>query len=190
MDKSKYLSLLGLSGSPSVDEIRKAYRKKARLYHPDLNHSDEAPEKFIQVTEAYEFLTHHSAVSNAESDRRQEIYQEWVKYRQQQARERAEKYSRVNYSQFKSSGYYKASATADKSRIIYNLVISLFIIVAAIYGYIYRLGMVKEGYEKPTLAGFISLLVVGLVFMSVSLLYLAAYIQIHKERRNLENEKD
>lgn len=190
MDKSKYLLLLGLSGSPSLDDIRKAYRVKARLYHPDMNHSADATAKFIEVTEAYEYLTHHSGVSKEVSDRRQEVYQEWVKFRQQQARERAKKYAGVKYSQFKSSGYYKASAIADKSRIIYNLIISLFIIAGAIYGYIYRLGMVDEGYEEPTISGFISLLIIGFIFMSVSLLYLAAYIQIHKERRNIRNEKN
>ncbi|MEZ5000683.1 MAG: DnaJ domain-containing protein [Bacteroidales bacterium] len=190
MDKSRYLSLLGLKGSPTLDEIRRAYRRKARLFHPDLNHSPDASARFIEVTEAYEYLTHHQEEKEAEYDRRQEAYQEWVNYRQKQARERAEKYARVKYSQFKSSGYYKASATVEKSRIIYNLAISVFIIIAAVYGYIYRLGMVDEGFEKPTIAGFISLLVIGFLFMSVSILYLAAYIQIHKARRNLGNEKN
>jgi curved DNA-binding protein len=51
-----YYEILGVSRTASGDEIKKAYRKLARQYHPDVNKSAEAEEKFKQVGEAYEVL--------------------------------------------------------------------------------------------------------------------------------------
>lgn len=48
--------MLGVSKSASKDEIKSAYRKLAKQYHPDINKSPDAPEKFKEATEAYEVL--------------------------------------------------------------------------------------------------------------------------------------
>ncbi len=52
-----YYELLGLSRSADVKEIKKAYRKLARKYHPDVNPGDkESERKFKEIGEAYEVL--------------------------------------------------------------------------------------------------------------------------------------
>lgn len=52
-----YYSVLGLDKSASADEVKKAYRKLARKYHPDVNpDNEEAKRKFQQVNEANEVL--------------------------------------------------------------------------------------------------------------------------------------
>jgi DnaJ-class molecular chaperone len=56
MTLNDYYEILGLPVNSSVDEIKQAYRKKARLYHPDINPSPDAKDLFINITEAYEFL--------------------------------------------------------------------------------------------------------------------------------------
>ena len=56
--KQDYYELLGVSRKAAQKEIRQAYRKLARKYHPDLNPGDKSSEeKFKQVQEAYDVLS-------------------------------------------------------------------------------------------------------------------------------------
>jgi len=51
-----YYEILGVPRTASQDDVKKAYRKLARKYHPDVAKVADAEEKFKQVTEAYEVL--------------------------------------------------------------------------------------------------------------------------------------
>jgi len=56
MSKSLY-ETLGVSENASADEIKKAYRKLARKYHPDINKDESAVDKFKEINAAYEVLS-------------------------------------------------------------------------------------------------------------------------------------
>lgn len=54
--KRDYYEVLGLQKGASKDEIKSAYRKLAKQYHPDNNKAPDAADKFKEITEAYEVL--------------------------------------------------------------------------------------------------------------------------------------
>lgn len=56
--KRDYYDLLGISKNATITQIKLAYRKLAKKYHPDRNKMDpKAKEKFIELQEAYEVLS-------------------------------------------------------------------------------------------------------------------------------------
>ena len=56
MKYKDYYDVMGVSRDASQDEIKKAYRKLARKYHPDVSESDDAGERFKELGEAYAVL--------------------------------------------------------------------------------------------------------------------------------------
>jgi len=57
MAKRDYYEVLGVSRDATAAQIKSAYRKLARKYHPDVNKSPDAQNKFTEATEAYEVLS-------------------------------------------------------------------------------------------------------------------------------------
>jgi molecular chaperone DnaJ len=57
MSKRDYYEILGVDKNASKDEVKKAYRKLARKYHPDVNKEADASDKFKEATEAFEVLS-------------------------------------------------------------------------------------------------------------------------------------
>lgn len=84
-----YYSILGVDKKASEEDIKKAYRKLARKYHPDLNPNDkEAKAKFQQINEANEVL------SNPENRKKYDEYGEHWKHAEQyeQAKQAQQQY--------------------------------------------------------------------------------------------------
>jgi DnaJ-class molecular chaperone with C-terminal Zn finger domain len=55
--KRDYYEVLGVQRNASPDEIKKAFRRLARLYHPDVNKEPDAEARFKEINEAYEVLS-------------------------------------------------------------------------------------------------------------------------------------
>ena len=183
MTLSEYYQILGLPHNSSVNDIKKAYRNKARLYHPDINPSPDARDKFILVTEAYEFLiANHDKMSHNEESYQQAM-ENWRKYRQDRSNQRAQVYARASYIRFKKTKFYKTTRIFDGTTIIFSLILSIVMVVYIVAGYIYRIIHPLPKPYQPSIFTFILLLLVGVGFVVVSLIYLKAYIETSQKHR-------
>ena len=57
MTQRDYYEVLGVPRSASSEDLKQAFRKLARQYHPDVNKSEDAEERFKEINEAYEVLS-------------------------------------------------------------------------------------------------------------------------------------
>ncbi len=122
-----YYHILGITERATIDQIKKAYRRKAFQLHPDRNKSANAQEEFILLNEAYEYLlktqgTHFDPVKRAqEQTQKKAAYQRyWEEKEREEARARAQKYAQMKYEAYLKSDIYKTTEAI-------NIVVDLFI---------------------------------------------------------------
>ncbi|WP_308992862.1 J domain-containing protein [Mariniflexile litorale] len=97
-----YYKILGISKSATESDIKKAYRKLARKYHPDLNPNDKiAEQKFKEINEANEVLSH--AENRKKYDEYGEHWQHAEDY--EKAKQQQTQYSQQQTSQGDFRGY-------------------------------------------------------------------------------------
>lgn len=102
MDFIDYYHVLGINKNATEEEIKKAYRKLARKYHPDLNPNDkEANKKFQQINEANEVL------SDPEKRKKYDQYGKDWKHAEEfeKARQEQQRWSRTGTGQEGFSGF-------------------------------------------------------------------------------------
>jgi len=183
MTLTDYYEILGLPVNSSLEEIKKAYRKKARLYHPDINPESDAKDHFITATEAYEFLIAYHESILTEEQAYQQAMEDWRKYRQDRSRKRANAYARTSYSNFKQTKLYKTTRIFDGTTIFFSFIVSIIVLVYTVYGYAFRLKHPITGLDKPSIFAFVMLLILGIVFFVISFIYLRAYQTTAKKRK-------
>lgn len=88
--QNKYLEILELEPGASTTDIKAAYRRLSKKYHPDISRDADARERFIQINEAYRFLTRVGPHPDQQEvaydyDPHAEVFDQW----RQQARDYA-----------------------------------------------------------------------------------------------------
>ncbi len=98
MLRSKYYNILGLSTTASHQEVKKQYRKLVMQYHPDVNASADAQERFIQISEAYDIIINNKIPKDKKSltpeekkkDREERMKTARKRFKEQELREKRE----------------------------------------------------------------------------------------------------
>jgi hypothetical protein len=181
MTISDYYKILGLHPGCNVDEIKKAYRKKAREFHPDINPSPSAKDMFISITEAYEFLITYSQRVTSNDEAYNRAMDDWRKYRQARSRYRAKVYAQTSYVRFRNTKFYKTTRIFDATTIIFSLIVAIMVLVISIAGYFYRIHHPIPGLEKPSVWILVSFILLGMVLFIISFIHLKAYTETSKK---------
>lgn len=125
-----YYQLLGIADQASVDEIKKAFRVKAKQYHPDNNPSADAKQQFIQIHEAYEVLLHHK--TNLSYNTVKEKYQRSKTSEDEilrAAKTRAETFASNSYKSYKNTGYYTKSKQVKEATYFVELMFYFVVVI-------------------------------------------------------------
>lgn len=127
---NNYSSVLGVPATAKVSEIKKAYRKKAKEFHPDFNKSPNAQEQFIAVTEAYEFLLDYQENKQTSSN----SFDGSI-VTDEQRKERVRNYAKMRYKEFESSELFQATSPFDiLFTTIYSAFFLMLLIVIPLFG--------------------------------------------------------
>ncbi len=133
---TNYYQILGITPQATIEQIKKAYRKKAFLLHPDRNKSQDAQDQFILLNEAYEYLlktqgTHFDPRKRAqEQAQKQAAYQKhWEEKERENARARAREHAKMKYEAYLKSDIYKTTEAINTAVDLFTVGILIMIIV-------------------------------------------------------------
>ena len=175
-----YYHILGLENGASEDEIRSAFRAKAKVFHPDVNPASDAHERFLECQQAYAFLMDQTqrhnfdkmlraeAISREELQRREMIYKLWVEHQQRKARTR----SAMESVRYDAEGNPLKRKIWRRVNMAYNiafLLLFLSVIVIPVQGYIKELNLPES--QQRSIVFFLVPMIVGAIFLGYGYYY-------------------
>ncbi len=158
----KYYDVLGLQQGASQTAIKKAYFKLAKQYHPDINPSKDAQQKFVEVNKAYEILSNPDLIKKAlyraySTQRKKKAQQKQKRKQAADIHKRTQRRASMSSRQFRQKTPKEILIRDLKRMLDYFLVLSFFFMLTVALGtYV----IVKE---KGPVSG-VSFFVYGLLF--------------------------
>lgn len=151
-----YLNVLGVSEKASIDEIKKAYRERAKMFHPDVCKESNAHEKFVLINEAYDFLLEYKAGKTVID------FVKIIEQQKEQAHARAAAHARMRYEAFIKTDYYKSTAALSD---VLDVLITFACFV--VFGIITLVAYIGNG-----ISGLLSALLIDVLLISVLIMVL------------------
>ena len=147
---TKYYDILDVKASATEEELKQAYRKKAKQLHPDKNKAANAHEQFVLLSEAYEYLV-KLKTGKLKSKSSGLTHEEWVNQELVKTRKRAAQQAKMKYQEFLNSDEYKAlnSIVTIGEHLAFLFAVFMFFILPA--GAIYLYGFKHHAYISLTL---------------------------------------
>ncbi len=131
-----YYKILDIPHNASVAEIKSAFRKKVKEYHPELNSSSGAEDNFILVNEAYDILIHpktrdiHEAtLTNFFDPMKNPSYLHWINV----ARERSLIHLRLPYKEFTRTQFYQTTSTLPYLLFVIEFIVGICLLAFSLF---------------------------------------------------------
>jgi hypothetical protein len=179
-----YYQILGIPENSGMKEIKEAFRRKAKAFHPDINKSEGAHQHFLDINEAYNYLSelHTHGFDPANQTAMDEYYHQWVANERQQARARAAYRARMKFEEFKNSSVYKTTSILSHMLDYFLMFIGVFIIIAgALNLYIQGLYITENDRDVLNYRGIIAEFVITIAGV---LFIMLAWSSIKQYRQN------
>jgi hypothetical protein len=174
-----YCKILGVKPNSSTAELKRAYRQKAKLLHPDINPSPDAHSEFIKTKQAFEFIQKYRTCQ-ALYRRRMSYYREKARtspqYKSYYYREQTKyRMSRENAWRIYNSRKYKVNFLATLFGKIIFFVFHIMFLFIGFYILIYPLiHTIRYGVDQDkTLIGTIITIMCAMLFGSVMIFMIA-----------------
>ncbi|MEO8148632.1 MAG: J domain-containing protein [Bacteroidia bacterium] len=132
-----YYRILGVTANATVNDIKRAYRSKAKELHPDKNRSEDANEQFILLTEAYECLINLSS-GKTKTIQSSTSYTTWQEESREETRERARQYADMQFEEFAKTDYYNKTEAVYTVFEHFFFFSAIFILLLPLLGYIFK----------------------------------------------------
>lgn len=172
---SSHHRILGVPPNATLLQIKRAYFKKAKVLHPDVNKSPNAEAEFVRVNMAYEALTNpkyiHPPVfrKKRKEKTKAEIKREWLRKRNEELRKRAIKIANAKRRQraYESNKYAKGNAKPT-----YTLIIAITFLIPSGISIISNF---HPNAEKPNVAAILIgsiVLLLGVFLLIIALRFL------------------
>src|SRR6185295_10267293 len=134
LDYDSAYSILGLSPEASIEEIKIAYRKKAKELHPDRNKADNAHEQFINLHAAYALI---SGKGRTQRNSSQNTTQNKKEEEAKRVGKAAANYARMKYEEYlREVEMYHSSPHAWIFRILYYGLFLIYLLCAMSFAFI------------------------------------------------------
>jgi hypothetical protein len=176
MEFQNYYKILGIPETAGIDQLKKAYREKVKIYHPDVSGLPDAQQLFISLTEAYEILLRRLSVEKElkENHVEQSNYEEWnelqklwLREQMKRIRQMAYAQSKMKFEEFKKTPTYRATKALSKIADYVIFSVGFFIIIGAIVG-VHRQYVLGE-LNGANIMGVICVIIVGSTIIFYSL---------------------
>ena len=153
MSINTYYTILGITECATFEEIQKAYRQKALLYHPDKNKSDNAHDIFIKIQKAYEVLSDPERRSKYDNDLnsyRQNIFNSINTDKTNRGKSDIENIQKQKKSPINKRSYKREKTSINSKNILIFICISIITIYIAYHANLFNINNHNTDTINPT----------------------------------------
>jgi hypothetical protein len=133
MTLADYYDVLGLNANADINDLKRAFRHKAKEFHPDLNVSPDAENEFIRIHKAYENVLNH-----LEGKETTQLYEDILyKFRKEYRKQQAYNFARRQFDEKKKEREaYHTSPYAWIFKTLYYGLYYLYIFCAMVFAFV------------------------------------------------------